>query len=572
MSMLTDIPQSVIDAFDCDAFEKRRGEPGWVWNDNTRYQSLVYIRKKFKRNSSYEITERDFRPAKLTRAYRIAMYEKKHSLMIKIVLEAKGISIDLDRFITKLSPEQESRFFLDRSIPDMTTYKNLKDVPKEILDNFNVTEFEKWNGASSKKFNKWVDVTRFYLIIYLMKKCNIHTVSKLRKNNFLEYGVYAAYSDEAYENKFFKMIVSVLQQFGIVVVENDIQDAVRIIEIDEKRKSCDEMLKNTPRIPQTIEYLEIKFQMIALIKSIPDIVKDFLIDPFKMQIHIDKNADCAVIYVNVVDESNLIIYVGSSHYWVKRSGQHRRTVAKLLEIEENKHDNSQEEQKCHEEPHKFHNYASENKLSFGNGLTMLPIIKCPIGFKKIIEAEVFDALEAVNDKSKVDLQNGCRPMDKKLTIDSDAVIYKYVDEKVSSETPIYGGSSDEFENRDGHHRTKCYTKKLKTKFYDYLRSLGGNDLPSHIKIRPVEIVPIGLALEREKKFIIENDLIDNGYNSCLPFLTHEERKAKQSVRNAKSELKRQAKKAASKSASEASCSTDVPIIVAKPLRLKKDIQ
>ena len=544
MGMLTDIPQSVIDAFDCGAFEKRREEAGgkWNWNRENRYEALVYIRKKFQRKSIYEITARDFRPLKMNGAFMHDIFNKKHSVMIKSILEPNGICVDLDRFSTRLTPEQESKFFdgNETKVPPEGTVGN---IPNDIIDAFNITEFEKWN-KDNKSMGKWSNRTRYYLTIYLMKKNKLTSIYQLDTTHFLAVGCLGSFCEFKRHST---MIVNVLAENNIVV------DGRRftVVLTQEERE---EFFKNVPKIEPTPEHIKKKQETVNLIAKIPKLVRKVLKNPLKYEANIDNiKGDKALVYLGIVNGSLKIVYCGSSHYFDKRNRHHHSTAKKVAEDEIN------------EDVHKFQKYIA----SVEGGVTLIPICICYHGFERLVEAAFYDCLKLAQEEGKnVDLQNGCRPISEKYTTDSYSVLYAWY----KGSKLIYCGTTEDYFNRLSSHISACYTKKIKTKFYDYLRSLDSEFLPKDVEMKPVLLIPIGMRHEQENLFIKSNNLMVEGFNAVSASVTGEERKLKDKERQDAYSKKKQEVNRVVVQNSIPSCSTDVPIIVAKPLRLKKDFQ
>ena len=161
-------------------------------------------------------------------------------------------------------------------------------------------------------------------------------------------------------------------------------------------------------------------------------------------------------------------------------------------------------------------------------MKLIPICVVPDGFAPFVEAEIFDSMHLAveNGATNISLKNSQRPVRNNYNIYSTAVIYKWVDTLISQNYPIYGGSTCELFDRYSNHKSDCFTKKINKKLYEYFRKYDENFLAPNLKMRAVFICPIGMKFELEKKYINDNNLINDGLNNATVKMTKQEKKEK----------------------------------------------
>ena len=396
--------------------------------------------------------------------------------------------------------------------------------------NFNWKQFQKQRNNSEEVWI-WTDDNRQRSIKYLISKYQLKDIYDLRHALFYyEHLVYSFQGNCAYEDKFNVMVKMILER--IVKIEIDINKFPKSKGMLSVHKKA--FLRHVQRIQPTKDYLERKDRMKQIMENIPNLVEKLIENPFDCEI---STAECddPIMYVGVVNSTKMIAYVGSAIEFVKRKSSHKFELNKLIKQEDIKIEDGdgdgngdgdevedEVEVEVEDEVHnnaynngsKFKNWLKENKLNFGEGFTLIPVLHCPIGFQKLGESILYDYLKLKQKEgNNVDLQNSNRPMKQDCTIESEAIIYAFFNKQTAIN--FYIGSTLDYFVRRGAHISACYIQMLKRKLYIYLRSLNETELPEHIQILPICIVPIGMQFEIEQNYIEQYDTISNGMNSII---------------------------------------------------------
>ena len=504
--VLTEIPADELVSFDCAAFEKKRRDAGnkWRWDDDSRYELLVHITKKYGLKSVTDMAQKHFIDEKAGKCYwstkKNPRFKNSYKVMMDMILEKKGIKVDKNKLGVFFLKNQEGK-------PEKV-WENVREIPTSEINGFDCKAFEDWNERTKGVKNKWCNNTRYSLICYIMKRFELSSVCEISIEHFKMIGCKAAFwsdgKDPQFQNKHSVMITQVLKERGIIVDDTKFKT---VLSKEEKQ----ELFKNVPIIELSPGYARDRCETLLIKSELNLIIEELLANPFECELdEFTFSSDWSIVYIAVVENDLKIIYVGSTLDLDERIKQHLFDTHIIdSESDENR-------------GYKFHSYLANNKLKVNENVFIIPVFKCPRGMERIIESDLYDKLKTAEETGgNVELQNMKRPMDDNFNIDSLSTIYKFIDEDVGIEDPMYVGSTNDFWRRKAQHKVDCFSKKSKNKLHTYMRSVKEDSWAKNIKMIPIELVPFGMQYEREKMYIHKYDLIENGLNSADVHLTKE---------------------------------------------------
>lgn len=473
--------QPYLDSFDMNTFDvnKYQNMKYDEWTNNDRFQLILYIMTVNKLKSFYKITSRQLN--KFKKSY-TTIYDK-HRVMVSVVLKEKCIDVNDDNFFIR------SQNIVPQTIDDNVDVNFEDDLKNFDISTFNVSYYEHLT------FDKWTIMDRYKMILYVMKVNKLQTVYDITSRQIMQF----LKSFDAIYKKHSAMIKDVFQKLKIQVDENKFKlcskDMQKINE-DNANKLWEAALVYSP----TETELQNKKDAIIIIKEeIPKIVQDLNengINNF-LSYRFDKFEDDAIVYIAYQHSTKKILYVGSSNDFSHREGSHKSLfetslVGKRYSTE-------------------FYNYVKENNTS-SKDIEIIPILKCELGFEKLFECEFYDLFKLIQDNPLIKLLNGPRPFRNIFSIESQSLIYAFVDD-MDNEKILYIGSTNDSHERMITYVKNCYVDKHQTKLFKFVIQRGPEEWPASIRMKGIEQCPIFLRFHREKFYIDKFDVIENGLNA-----------------------------------------------------------
>lgn len=362
-----------------------------------------------------------------------------------------------------------------------------------------------------------------HIIMAIASKNNLKSINDLRAMHLNNEGLTKLYRRVEFDKKLHVMIEKVFKKTRDILIELTVKPTKPKKTKKQKDKELDDIFKDVPTLEPTPEWIE-KLKIYQDLKeNIPNFFNKIKDNPFDG--YIEMATDCGV-YLGVEIKNGLFIinYVGSSINVDTRALDHK-TMCYL--VSDDQEDEEEDVKKFKYHACDFHKYVVNNNLIWDKDQFLIPVIEVPQGLEKLLEADVYDYLKSSEcNLVNVDLKNQHRPMKAEHTIHSMAAIYE-ISEFNEDDTNRYGGStmlSKYFDREDQHFGIGFGTKPSKNKLYKWMQDLKAKDLHHDIQMKPILKCPIYMRFEQEKKFILENDLIENGLNKLNVNMTPEERK------------------------------------------------
>ena len=382
------------------------------------------------------------------------------------------------------------------------------------------------------------------IIIAVASKNKFKSLTQLIPKHFNELGLMKAYSKKIFDHKLQNMFTAVMKNTRNLDVELD-KKIIRTKSKKEKEKELKEIFKDVPVLEPPEEWVQKREKYEELKEMIPTIIENLKENPLAAKIEL--TTGCGVyLGVELKNHTIIIDYVGSSNEY------HKRELVHILSSSPNevKDDNDVLElgnviSECSSND-KFKKYSSDfhkhiigNDLKWGEDIFLIPIIECPVGFETLLEADVYDYLSSpINCTLNVELKNTYRPLTDGVDVNSLAAIYE-ISTFNALDPNRYGGSVSFHrycDRRDDHFRIGFGEKESTKKIYKWifgakplkraraLQQMKADNLHQNIQMKPVLVVPIYMRFDQEKKFIKDNNLVENGLNMANVNVTKEEHK------------------------------------------------
>tara|TARA_Y100000389_G_scaffold19370_1_gene16787 strand:+ start:941 stop:2698 length:1758 start_codon:yes stop_codon:yes gene_type:complete len=464
-NILDDFQKNSLDEFEnwLQNSKKKR------WDDDLRLKSMLYVMHMKKYRFMSELKFGDFTELKVETSF-----NRSYKSCEKLI---KDIS---------------QKYKICEFKPDRTTI----DIRLKIFKQYELEHYEEWFENTNIKI--WTDDLRLKSMLYIMYTKKYIDVHEIENKDYVKMKVVSAFQKTYKTCR--NMIEKICEKYNIDMGNGEYKLSKH--EIHEQRaKEID--FENAPIYEMNALQVEELNNIKKYISTIPTIVEKLKTDMKSCQLTFsdDSLQLLGVVYVIYKKSSCEILYVGSTKTFKNRKNQH---ISGFQNNNSNTNDN------------KLFKYLKDNNLTFSDlEFMIVATSNAEYDFEIFIETAFYDNMK---NKHGFNLQNGCRPLKQRYTLDSDSYIYNMIN--TTTDMLIYVGQTMNIFKRMSDHENNYFCdnddKKCSTTMSTKLKEMfpGETKWPKDkLKFNLIEICPVFMLNQREMHYISVMNMLEDGLNS-----------------------------------------------------------